>query len=372
MARPTVAEIDLGAIRHNLRVLMSLTVAGVECIAVVKADAYGHGALAVSRTLAEEGVTLFAVALTEEAVQLREAGLDGRILIMGYPTADDAEEIVARGFEGVVSSPTQAEGLDETARAMGKRAAVHLKFDTGMGRIGFGPDEAIPAARKIAGLRNLEIVGAMTHFPSADEEKAVAYTRGQIAAFRELKQNLTAAGVRIPLWHAANSAGLLFYPEAHFDAVRPGLSLYGSYPSPEMGRPVELRQALTFKTRIARIRDMPEGATLSYGRTYTTTRPARIATLPVGYADGFSRLLSNRGEVLIRGRRAPVVGRVCMDLTLADVTEVPGASEGDEVVLYGTQQGESISIEEIALMLGTVPQEVMTSVSKRVPRVYRD
>lgn len=372
MARPTVAEIDLSAIAHNCQALLGLCADGVKCIGVVKGDAYGHGAVQVTQLLAKQGVGIFAVALTEEAVELYDAGITGRILIMGFPTADDADEIVTRGFEPAVSSIAQAGELDSAARTAGRRVAVHLKFDTGMGRIGIDMERAVETAQDICSLPNLRIVGAMTHFPSADEPEARDFTLGQIAAFSKLRLTLAAAGIEIPLWHAANSAGTLYYPESHFDAIRPGLSLYGSYPFAKLETAAKLRQALTFKTRIVRIREMPTGATISYGRTHTLARPSRIATLPVGYADGFNRRFSHRGQVLVRGKRAPVVGRVCMDLTLIDVTNINGASEGDEVVLYGSQGDSRITIDEVALFLDTAQQEVMTSITKRVPRVYRD
>ena len=370
MARPTVAEIDLSAVAGNCRALLRECREGVQCIGVVKADAYGHGAVPVAQALGREGVRIYAVALVEEAVELDDAGVTGRIMIMGYPTADDADEIVARGFEPVISSVSQAEEFAAMARTAGRRVAVHLMFDTGMGRLGMDMQRAVESAQEIKALGNLRVVGAMTHFSSADEPDARDFTLEQIAAFRRLQRGLERAGVRIPLWHAANSAGSLYYPESHFDAIRPGLSLYGSYPSSEMASRAVLRQAMTFKTRIACIREMPAGASISYGRTHRLGRASRIAILPVGYADGFDRRFSNLGQVLIRGRRAPVVGRVCMDLTLVDVTELAGARAGDEAVLYGSQGEESITIDEVAARLGTAQQDVMTMVGRRVPRVY--
>lgn len=371
MARPTIAEINLAAVAHNYRALLGLCAEGVGCIGVVKADAYGHGAVRVAQTLVTEGVAVLAVALTEEAAELQDAGVSGRILVMGFPTADDADEIVARGLEPAVSGVGQAEELDNVARTAGRRVGVHLKFDTGMGRIGVALNRAVETTQRISSLSNLRIVGAMTHFPSADEPAARDVTLGQIAAFRALRADLAQAGIKIPLWHAANSAASLYYPEAHLDAIRPGLALYGSYPSAKMQTAADLRQPLTFKTRIACIRELPRNATVSYGRTHRLEKPSRIAVLPVGYADGYDRRFSNRGQVLVRGRRAPVVGRVCMDLTMIDVTEIAGASAGDQVVLYGAQGDDRITIDEVTPLLGSVQQEVMTSIGKRVPRVYR-
>ena len=370
MARPTVAEIDLNAILHNLKALRSLTKPDVSVIAVVKGDGYGHGAVEVGRVLASAGVRRFAVAMLEEAIILRDAHVPGDILIMGASSPDDAAEIVRHGFEPVVSDMSFAHALDREARAQRRRVSVHLKFDTGMGRIGFPAANALDFAKQAAALPGIGIVGAMTHFPSADDPAEDDFTRHQIAEFGRIRQSLRASGIEIPLWHAANSAGVLAYPESHFNAIRPGLALYGNYPAPAMNRPVALKQAITFRTRIAQVRPMPEGATVSYGRTFRTERPSRIAVLPLGYADGYSRLLSNRGHVLIRGRRVPVVGRVCMDLTMADVTGLPDARPGDEVVLYGRQGDEMISIEEIAQSTDAVPQVVMTALSARVPRRY--
>jgi len=371
MARPTVVEVDLDAIAQNLDALMALARPGVECIAVVKANAYGHGAVPVARALAARGIRRFAVACLEEATHLRDAAVPGRILIMGYPAPSEAREIVAQGFEAVVSAPEQIVAFDAAGRAAGVRACVHLKFDTGMGRVGFPVATALNVARDAAARPGIALVGAMTHFAVADEEQGVAFTREQIAVFLRVRQELEYAGLRIPLWHAANSAGLLYHPESHLDAVRPGVSLYGAYPSPGMSRPVRLRQAMTFKTRIAAIREMPASATVGYGRTKRLERQSRIGLLPVGYADGYDRRLSNRGEVLVRGRRVPVAGRVSMDLVTVDLTDVPEAAAGDEVVLYGSQGSEAVTIESVADLLGTVRQEVMTSVGARVPRVYK-
>ena len=370
MARPTTAEISLSAICHNFRLLLGLTPKDTAGIAVVKADAYGHGAVPVARALADAGVCRFAVALVEEALALADAAVPGAILILGYPTADDAETIVARNLESVVSSLGQARHLNRAAAARRTSARVHLKFDTGMGRVGFPLDRAVHTVAQVRALTNLRVQGVMTHCPSPDEEDAAEFTNAQIAAFRDLKSALDNHPPPIPLWHAAGSAAILYYPASHFNAVRPGIALYGCYPSPRMPRPLPLRQAMTLATRIASIRNMPAGAAISYGRTWRTPRPSRIALLPIGYADGFDRRLSNRGHVLVRGRRAPVVGRICMDLSLVDVTDIPDAREDDPVVLYGTQGGESISVEEVAAALELIPHVLLCAVSARVPRTY--
>ncbi len=375
MPRPTIAEIDLSAVRDNLRAIRSLIGPAVEIIGMVKADAYGHGAVAVSRTLAAEGVRRFGVALVEEGAALREAGIAGEILVLGALLPEHAPEIVEHGFEAALSDLDFARRLDDVSRRRhGPPIGVHVKLDTGMGRFGFPLERALDVFCELAGLRGLKLIGAMTHFPSADEagpgEDGAEFTRGQIAAFLRMREAVAAAGIRAPLWHAANSAGILLHPESHLDAVRPGLALYGGFPAAHIPPTTKLRQAMTLKTRIVLVRDFVAGTTLGYGRTFRTARASRIAALPIGYADGFSRANSNKGQALVRGRRAPIVGRVSMDTVLADVTDVAGAEAGDEVVLYGRQGQAEISIVEAAERLGTIPYELMTGLTARVPRVY--
>jgi alanine racemase len=372
MPRPTIAEIDLSAIRDNLRAIRSLIGPAVEIIATVKADAYGHGAVPVARTLAAEGVKRFGVALVEEGVALREAGIPGEILVLGAVLPEQAPEIAERGFEMALSDIPFARRLDEVSRRQGGRpTGVHVKLDTGLGRLGFPAERALEAFRELAGLRGLRLLGAMTHFASADEADAgAAFTRGQMAAFLKIREAAAAAGIRPPLWHAAGSAGILLHPDSHLDAVRPGIALYGGVPAAQLPPSTKLRQAMTLKTRILLVRDFPAGATLGYGRTFRTARPSRIASLPIGYADGFSRANSNKGQALVRGRRAPIVGRVSMDIVMLDVTDIPGAATGDEVVLYGRQGEAEISIVEAARTAGTISYELMTALTARVPRVY--
>jgi alanine racemase len=383
MPRPTIAEIDLSAIRDNLRAIRSLIGPAVEIIATVKADAYGHGAVPVARALAAEGVKQFGVALVEEGAALREAGIAGEILVLGALLPEDAPEVVRHELEAAVSDLDFARRLDEVSRRVARRGergrptGVHVKLDTGLGRLGFPPERALDAFRELADLRGLRLVGAMTHFSSADEAgEGAEFTRGQWAAFLKIRQAVAAAGIQVPLWHAAGSAAILLHPDSHLDAVRPGIALYGGVPAAQVppfaraGKPMKLRQAMTLKTRIALVRDFPPGATLGYGRTFRTARPSRIAALPIGYADGFSRANSNRGQALVRGRRVPIVGRVSMDIVLVDVTDAPGAAAGDEVVLYGRQGEAEISIVEAAATIGTISYELMTALTARVPRVY--
>jgi len=368
MPRPTVAEIDLAAIVENLNTLRSALKPETEVIGVVKADAYGHGLVEVSRTLASAGVKRFAVAIVEEGLTLLDAGVPGRFFVLGAPLLEQAEEIAAHDFEAMVSDLQFARLLDATARRHKRQVCVHLKFDTGMGRLGFHPEEAVDVTRQIAAYPSLRIIGAMTHFPTADVPEGMEFTRQQVAITRGIRQQLEAAGFHIPLWHAANSCATLTLPESHFDAVRPGLALYGGIRRDMT--PLKFRQAMSLKTRIVQIRDLPAGHSVSYGRTFITKRPTRIAVLPIGYADGFSRRHSNRGEVLIRGRRAPIAGRVCMDMTLVDITDIRTAALGDEVVLYGKQGDEEITIRDAATSIGTIPYDLMTSIGSRVPRTY--
>jgi len=280
------------------------------------------------------------------------------MLVLGALLPEQAPEIVEHRFEPALSDLDFARRLDEISRRRGgPPIGVHVKLDTGMGRFGFPLERALDVFCELAGLRGLRLVGAMMHFPSADEPDGVGFTRAQIGAFLKIREAVAAAGIRVPLWHAANSAGILLHPESHLDAVRPGLALYGGIQAAS----AKLRQAMTLKTRIVLVRDFPAGATLGYGRTFRTARASRIAALPIGYADGFSRANSNKGQALVRGRRAPIVGRVSMDAVLVDVTDAPGAAAGDEVVLYGRQGEAEISIVEAAERLGTIPYELMTS-----------
>lgn len=370
MQRPTFAQIDLGALAHNLHALRSLLKPGVDVIGIVKADAYGHGAVEVSRRLTAEGIEHCAVAILNEAIQLHDAKVPARIILLGALFPDEADEVVAHGFEPVVTDFTFAEALSNEAVRQDRPVDVHIKFDTGMGRVGFHQDQAAEATAHIASLPGLKIESVMTHFPSADVPAEAAFTHEQVKALSRIRTQLQEKGIHIPRCHAANSAGVLWFPEAHLDAVRPGISMYGGIPKYSEPCPVQLRQVMSLKTRIAQIRDMASGTTVSYGRSFRVKRASRIAVLSLGYADGFDRRHSNTGDVLIRGKRAPIVGRVCMDLTMADVTDIPGASPGDEVVIYGTQGTETISINQIAETLQTIPHTIITGVSARVPRVY--
>jgi len=367
MPRPTVSEIDLDAIAFNLGQVRNLVGPNVKICAAVKADAYGHGAVPVCRTLVTGGVDVLAVASVEEAAEIRDAGIDTPILLLGCSLIEDIPEIVERNLIAAVCEIDFAQALSRRAVEVGTRTPIHIKIDTGMGRAGVQEPDALEFAREVAGLPGLDIQGIFTHLPSADDD--LDYTREQIARFTDLVGKLDADGISIPIRHCANSAAVLNLPELHLEMVRPGILIYGMYNGkPPIGMP-ELRQAMKFKTRIVFLKELPAGHTVSYGRTYTTTKTTKVATIPVGYADGYARGLSNRAEALVHGVRVPVIGRVCMDLTMLDVTEVSGVSVGDEVVLWGRQNGGFIPVQELANILDTLPYEVMCGISKRVPRI---
>jgi alanine racemase len=369
--RETRAEIDLGAIRENVLLACRLAFPATQVMAVVKADAYGHGAVPVSRTALAAGATWLGVATPEEAVYLREAGIPSRILVLGPIAAEQAELVVDHGLDQCVSDPAQADALDRAARRRGRPVSLHLKVDTGMGRVGLPPRGLGPVVNHLARLSAVRLAGLMTHFADADAEEP-AFTREQMTRFEEAAQALRAAGMAVPIRHAANSAALLSHPETRLDLVRPGIMLYGCHPRGAR-RPADpvLHPALRLRTAITQVKDVPAGASISYGRTFVAPRAMRIATIPIGYADGLSRLLSNRGQVLIRGIRVPIVGRVCMDMAMVDATTLPDVRVGDEAVLIGRQGDEEITADEVGALTGTISYEVLCRIGPRVPRICR-
>jgi alanine racemase len=369
--RPTRAEIDLGALTRNLQTLQTAA-PGVDVLAVVKADAYGHGAVPVSRALEAAGVRFLGVALVEEGLALRQAGLKSDILVLGGAYEGGWELMLAQGMIPVVFRPEHLSALDAAATARGTTARAHLKVDTGMGRLGVLPPDVpafLEAARRC---RRLSLEGLCSHFANADLADA-ALTEQQIVRFRTALGQMRAAGFE-PRWrHLSNSAGLLALPEARdgmeMNVARPGLALYGVQPAPWLRAPRVLEPVLSWKTSVVHLKTVPAGTPISYGSTWTAPRPSRIATLPVGYADGWSRLLSNRGAVLVRSRRAPIVGRVCMDLCMVDVTDLTGVEVGDEVVLIGRQGAEIQDAHQLAALQSTIAYDVLCAIGARVPRV---
>jgi alanine racemase len=368
MHRPTFVEIDLGAIAANVRAIRDAVGPRVKIMPAVKADGYGHGAIPVSRAALSAGADMPGVASVEEAVELRDAGIRAPILVLGCSAPDSAPEIVELAVAATVCDLRFARELAAEAARRNKIAQVHVKVDTGMGRLGVAPEDAVELVTSLSLLPSLKLEGVFTHFPSADESDR-SFTEEQIRIFKGLLRELDDRGTRPTFAHAANSGAILDYPESYFDMVRPGIAIYGLYPSPDVTKSIPLRPALTLRTRIVFLKELPPGKTVSYGRTFTTRRRTKVATIPVGYADGYSRLFSNRGEVAVKGHRAPVIGRVCMDQTMIDVTDVPGVGVADEVVLLGGGF-EYLAVERAAETLGTIPHDVVCAIGKRVPRVY--
>jgi alanine racemase len=363
--RPTRAVINLEAISHNIAAIRERIGNERRLMAVVKADGYGHGSIEVSRTALRTGADCLGVALPEEGQLLREAGIEVPILVLGLIQPSEAYKAVDSRLDQTVASFELAEALDQETQKASTRLNVHLKVDTGMSRIGAKPEDVLALVRRILKLRNLDLVGLYTHLASADKTDKTFSLR-QIALFDQIIRGLHLAGIEIPQKHMANSAGILDLPDSYYDLVRPGIMIYGLYPSSEVSRSIELKPAMTFKTNISFLKTVPPGTPISYGGTFVTQRETVVATLPVGYGDGYSRLLSGRGKVLVNGLRASLIGRVCMDMSMADVTQVPNVRLHDEVVLFG----DDPSVDEIATTMGTVNYEVVCAVGKRVPRVY--
>jgi alanine racemase len=336
-------------------------------LAVLKADAYGHGAVRAARTALNNGASYLGVASINEGAVLRRSGIAAPILVLGFTPAWQARELVLADLSATVFDLEVARALSRAAAELDRRVRVHVKVDSGMGRLGLLPDEVLPTVRALTRLPHLVVEGIFTHFSVADSDPE--YTKWQLDRFRRVLAALAAAGVEVPLAHAANSAAILTMPESHLDMVRLGLAMYGLDPSPQVRCPPDFRPALAFKTQVAQVKTLPPGSFVSYGNTYQTAGEQTIAVIPVGYADGFRRAPEHWGEVLVRGQRAPIVGRVCMDQTMIDVSHVPGIRQGDEVVLIGRQGAEQISAEDVARRLGTINYEVVSQILARVPRV---
>jgi len=366
----TWAEIDLDAITDNVRAFKRHVGPDVEVMAVVKANAYGHGAVPVARAALAAGATRLAVHRLIEGVELRQAGISAPVLVMGYTPPDGAELVLRWRLTPSLMTLEFAQAVSARANAQGATVPVHVKVDTGMSRFGLMPGEVGDFLQALRVLPGLHIEGLFTHFATADWAD-LTHTRRQLAIFREVIRMARSAGVEPPIIHAANSAATMSLPEAHFNAVRPGIALYGLNPSNEWAPVFAIRPALTLKSRVSRVRQLPPGVGISYGRTYITQRPTRAALVPVGYGDGYHRLLSNKGSVLIHGQLAPIRGRVCMDQFVVDISDHPAVQQDDEVVILG-QQGEArISAEEVAELAGTINYEVTTSLLPRVARAYR-
>jgi alanine racemase len=370
--RATRAEIDLQAFRRNLEYLQNYLSPQTRTMAVIKADAYGHGAVPCAKMAISGGATYLGAGVIEEGIELRESGLDTPILILDSIFPDEAEDLVRHDLTTVICSLPLAQALSKEAGKQHKSVSIHIKVDTGMNRLGVLPENLTKLLDQIRILPNLKIEGISTHFSSADD-KDLSITQAQLKKFRSILAKME----DIPLVHCANTSALLKVPESHFNMVRPGLILYGALPSASLQTIINQEEnpfqpVMQWKSQVILIKPIAKGQSISYSASFRTSQNSLVATLPIGYADGLHRSLSNKMEVLIRGKRAPQIGNICMDMTLIDVTEVQGVEVGDEVVLFGKQEGQVISVEEMAEKGKTIPYEILCNVGKRVPRLYQN
>ena len=365
--RPTWAEINLRNLEYNFRLVRKIVGKNVKILVPVKADAYGHGIIAVSKRLERLGVDYLGVASIDEGIILRQNGIKKPVLVLSPIFPDGVQALLKHNLIPSVCTWELALKLDRQAARRKQKAVIHIKVDTGMHRIGIAHHSARKFVRQVSRLKNILVEGIFTHFPCADNKPA--FTRRQIGMFEALVRQLEKEGIRIPLKHAANSLGVLDYPDGHFNMVRPGLMVYGLSPRDRLRH--KLLPVLSLKTKIAYVKAVEKGKGVSYGHTYVTSRRTRLATLPVGYGDGYPRSLSNKAFCLIAGKRVRIIGRICMDQMLADVTNIKNAKTGQEVVLIGRQKDKAISAEELAKLAGTIPYEIVCNLGRRIPRVYR-
>jgi alanine racemase len=367
--RPTVAEVDLGAIRSNCTGIRRRVGPRVRILAAVKANAYGHGAVPVAKALLNAGADGFGVAFPEEAIELRNAGITSQILVFTLPAPGRVKPYLDHGLESTVATVDDLRLLTDAAVAAGRTASIHIKVDTGMNRIGVQRAKLVSFLRALAKMPRLEVKGVCTHFAHS-EIRDKRFTHLQLERFDEAVAMLRRHGVEPPDVHCANSAAILDLPDSFFTMVRPGIMLYGYYPSDETTESVRLKPALTLRSTVSMVKEIERGESVSYGRRYIARRRTRIATVPLGYADGYSRQLTGKASVLIRGAAHPVAGTICMDQFMVDVGQSPVRS-GDDVVLIGAQRGREISAWDIARKLNTIPYEVCCAISARVPRTYK-
>jgi alanine racemase len=368
--RPCFAEVNLDNFRHNFREVKRLA-QGKKIFGVIKADGYGHGAVELARILVEEGTDYLAVAVITEALELRRNGFETPILVLGFTPPTFAKEIVENDITQAVFSYELAEAISNEAVKQNKTAKIHIKIDTGMGRVGYlVEDNAIAEIKRISELKNIHMEGIFSHFAAADEvSKEYAYK--QMEKFDEILKGLSGENIEFEIKHLSNSAAIIDLPEAYFDAVRPGIMLYGCYPSDEVNKErLSLKPVMTLKANIVHVKEVAAETPISYGRKFYTEKMSKIATLPLGYADGYTRLLFGKTHVIVNGKLCPVVGRICMDQCMIDVSDVSDVKVGDEVIIIGESNGISNNADDIAKILGTINYEVLCMVSKRVPRVY--
>ncbi len=361
--RPTWAEVNLNSLKSNYNLLKSIIGEDVRVLSVVKADAYGHGAPEIATVLSAMGSDLLGVASVTEAGELSDAGVTAPIALLGGIQPPEASQVLEHGYIPFIYTMDVARALDKAAKQLGTRGYYHLKIDTGMTRLGVKPEELSPFLSDLSGLENIEMEGVLTHLASAflDDRE---YTDLQLGRFQQAVSVVMRAGFSPRYIHAANSASIQRYPESHLDMVRPGIMLYGS----GTGRREELKPVMTLKTKIIQLKQVPKGTPVSYGGTHVTSRLSDVATLPIGYADGYTRRLGNRAFVMVNGERAPVVGDVCMDLTMVDVTGIPEVKNDTEVTLFGSG---GLTVDEVAGWGDTISYELLSTVGKRVPRVYK-
>lgn len=369
--RNTWAEVSLDAISHNVRAFKKyIGNKQTKLMAVVKADGYGHGSIEVAKAAIEAGADYLAVALLDEALLLRQAGIHFPLLVLGYTGADGAEAAVEHDIALTVFTKSELKKVEQVAKQKKKQARIHLKIETGMNRIGLGNSAEVLDMVKAISPDYVKIEGAFTHFADADNTD-VSYTRKQFKRFREIIQELEAKGISIPIKHCCNTAGTIQFPEMHLDMVRVGIGLYGLYPSEHLRKKITLLQAMSLKTKPVLIKTVEAGEPISYGCTFTPKEKSMIATIPIGYADGFSRLLSNRGEVIAGGKRAPIVGRICMDQSMIDITHIQDIDVTDTITIFGEPSEGYIYMGELADLIGTIHYEMACLIGKRVPRVYK-
>ena len=366
----TYAEVNLHAVRHNIEEARKHIKSGTKIMAIVKANAYGHGAVPVSKALISQ-VDAYGVAMIEEALELRDAGIDKTILILGYTGEEWYEELVKHCISQTIYTYDMAKKLSDVAVSHGKQTPIHIKIDTGMGRIGFAPtEESVGIVEKISQLPGVFIEGIFTHFARADE-KTIEAAKEPFARYMQFVQELEKKGIRIPVRHVSNSASIISFPEANLDMVRSGITTYGLYPSEDVPKEIlKLQPAMSWKSKISYVKPIEPGTSVSYGGTFTAEKPMIVATVPVGYADGMKRDLSGKGRVLVHGQYARILGRVCMDQFMIDVTDISNVKMGDTVTIFGKDGDKCIPVEEIAEMSHSFNYEFVCSISNRVPRKY--
>ena len=373
----TWANISLDNLNYNYQTLRARVPSGCRFLGVVKADAYGHGAVPVSRHLTELGAEYLAVSNIEEAAQLRYGGIRGPILILGYTPVKFAEELSKMGLRQEVHSLEYARSLNEQLKGLRRKLHVHIKLDTGMSRLGFfayDHAQTIDEMKEVAQMDNLQIEGIFTHFPVADsiDGADANFTRTQYERFTAMLSALEGVGIRPEIRHCCNSGASILYPEYAMDMIRPGIATYGILPSNDLRGMINLKPVMSLCSTIFQIRDYEPNITVSYGRTYTTRDPERIAVVGIGYADGLSRSFSNNISFLLHGRRVPQVGRICMDMCMIDITKVPDAKVGDVVTVFGEDGSDTIEVDSLSGRLNTIPYEILCGINKRIPRIYMD